>query len=87
MRDTLIFLGFFGWQTLLGIGFFASGVVFYGLALKLLPLYLAQAVVILQFVGVILAAAIIFGEVIEMRQWLGIAFIGIGLSLVTGLIG
>lgn len=85
-RHAYIF-GIFGWQTLLGIGFFASGVVFYGLALKLLPLYMAQAVVILQFVGVILAAAIVFGEVIDMRQWLGIAFICIGLSLVTRLIG
>jgi drug/metabolite transporter (DMT)-like permease len=79
--------GVFGWQTLIGISFFASGVVFYGLALKLLPLYTAQAVVTLQFVGVILAAAILFGEVIDMRQWLGIAFIGVGISLVTRFMG
>jgi len=80
-------LGVFGWQSVLGICFFASGVVFYGLALKLLPLYAAQAVVTLQFVGVILAAAILFGEAIDMHQWMGVAFIGIGLSLVTGLLG
>ena len=80
-------LGVFGWQTLLGISFFASGVLFYGLALKVLPLYTAQAVVTLQFVGVILAAAILFGEAIDVRQWLGIAFIIIGLGLVTRQIG
>jgi drug/metabolite transporter (DMT)-like permease len=80
-------LGVFGWQTLLGIGFFASGVVFYGLALKIVPLYAAQAVVTLQFVGVILAAVIVFGEALDLRQWLGIAFIVIGLSLVTRQIG
>ena len=80
-------LGIFGWQTLVGISFFAAGVVFYGLALKVLPLYMAQAVVILQFVGVILAAAIIFGEAINIRQWFGIAFIIVGLSLVTRQIG
>jgi drug/metabolite transporter (DMT)-like permease len=84
-RHAYIF-GVFGWQTVLGICFFASGVVFYGLALKLLPLYAAQSVVILQFVGVILAAAILFDEVIVLRQWLGIALIGVGLSLVLSLL-
>jgi hypothetical protein len=48
------YFGIFGWQALVGIGFFASGVLFYGLALKL-PLYVAQSVVALQFVGAILA--------------------------------
>lgn len=76
-------LGLFGWQTLLGIGFFASGVLFYGFALKVLPLYMAQAVVTLQFIGVILAAAVIFGEGISVGQWIGIVLIIIGLSLVT----
>ena len=59
--------GLFGWQTLLGIGFFASGVIFMDLT-QVLPLYLAQAVVILQFVGVILAAAILFREAIEVQH-------------------
>ncbi len=75
--------GLFGWQTLLGIGFFASGVFFYGFALKLLPLYMVQSVVILQFIGAIIAAVIVFGEAIVIQQWLGIAFIIIGLALVT----
>jgi len=78
-----VIFGIFGWQTLLGICFFASGVLFYGWALKTLPLYAAQSVVIMQFVGVVLAALVIFGERIEVRQWFGIAFIVIGLSLVV----
>ncbi len=75
--------GLFGWQSLLGIGFFASGVIFYGFALKVLPLYMVQAVVILQFVGVVLAAAILFREAIEVHQWIGIVLIIIGLAFVT----
>jgi multidrug transporter EmrE-like cation transporter len=78
-----VVLGVFGWQTLLGISFYASGVLFYAWSLKLLPLHTAQAVVALQFIGVILAAAVVFNEVIAVRQWLGIAFILIGLGLVT----
>lgn len=76
-------LGLFGWQTLLGLCFFASGVLFYGLALKIVPLYTAQAVVSLQYIGVILSAAVLFGEIINAYQWTGIAFILFGLALVT----
>jgi drug/metabolite transporter (DMT)-like permease len=85
-RHALIF-GIFGWHTLLGISCFASGVLFYGFALKVLPLYLAQAVVALQFIGVILAAAIFFGEAINAPQWFGMIFIVVGLSLVTRQLG
>jgi multidrug transporter EmrE-like cation transporter len=74
--------GIFGWQTLVGISFFATGVLFYGWALKMLPLYVAQSVVVLQFVGAVLAAAVLFGELIHMRQWIGFAFIIVGLSLI-----
>jgi drug/metabolite transporter (DMT)-like permease len=82
-----VIFGMFGWQTLLGISFFASGVLFYGWALKQLPLYAAQSVVILQFVAVILAALVVFGERIELRQWFGITFIVIGLSLIVRQVG
>lgn len=82
-----VIFGIFGLQTLLGICFFASGVLTYGWALKTLPLYAAQSVVIMQFVGVILAALVIFGERIELHQWFGIAFILIGLSLVLRQVG
>ena len=35
----------------------------------------------LQFIGVIMTAAIFFGEPIIMRQWLGFALIVVGLAL------
>lgn len=80
-------LGVFGWQTVLGISCFAASVILYALALKVLPLYTVQAVVSLQYIGVFLSAAVIFGEIITRYQWLGIAFIIVGLSLVTRQIG
>ena len=77
-----ILLGIFGWQLVAGIACFACGVLFYAFALKLVPLYVAQSVVILQFVGILFAAAILFREAISNSQWLGIALIVAGLSLV-----
>ncbi len=75
--------GIFGWQTLIGAGLFASGLVFYAWALKHLPLHMAQAVGSLQFVAVMLAAALFFGEAIILQKWLGIALILVGIVLVT----
>jgi drug/metabolite transporter (DMT)-like permease len=79
-----IFFGVFGWQTLFAIGLFGSGVIFYGLALKTLPLYAAQSIIVLQFVGVVLMASLLFKEPIDVRQWAGIALIVLGLTLVAG---
>lgn len=75
--------GMFGWQTVVGIGFFASAVLFYAWALKYLPLHIAQGVASLQFVGAILAAALVFDEAISVQKWLGIGLICIGLTFVT----
>ena len=77
-----IFFGVFGWQTALGITCFASGVLFYAFALRTLPLYAAQSVVILQFAGVMLSAALFFRENISPLQWTGIFLILTGLTLV-----
>lgn len=77
-----ILLGMFGWQLAAGIACFACGVLVYAFALRLVPLYVAQSVVVLQFVGVNLAAAVFFKESVANSQWLGIALIVAGLSLV-----
>jgi multidrug transporter EmrE-like cation transporter len=75
--------GMFGWQTVAGIGFFAAGILCYALALKSLPLHVAQAIAALQFVGAIAAAAMFFGEAITALKWVGIALICVGLVLVV----
>src|SRR3974390_783885 len=80
-NQTILF-GVFGWQTAVAICLFACGVIFYGFALKVLPLYAAQSIVILQFVGVVLMASLLFKEPIDGRQWAGIALIVLGLTLV-----
>ncbi|MGA8173108.1 MAG: EamA family transporter [Methylocystis sp.] len=78
----LIF-GLFGWQTVAGIGFFASAILIYAWALKYLPLHVAQAAASLQFVGAILAAALVFNEAIYLQKWFGVGLILIGLMFVT----
>ena len=80
-NQTILF-GMFGWQTAVAICLFACGVIFYGFALKVLPLYAAQSIVILQFVGVVLMASLLFKEPIDGHQWAGIALIVLGLTLV-----
>lgn len=75
--------GLFGWHIIAGVSFFASAAVCYPVALKTLPLHVAQGLAALQFVGVITAAAFFFGEAIAAMKWLGIALICIGLALVT----
>ena len=80
-NQTILF-GMFGWQTAVAVCLFACGVIFYGFALKVLPLYAAQSIVILQFVGVVLMASLLFKEPIDGRQWAGIALIVLGLTLV-----
>ncbi len=76
--------GVFGWETVMGVCFFASAVLLYAWALKQLPLHMAQAVGALQFIGAILAAAFVFGEAIGVEKWVGIGLICVGLAFVAG---
>ncbi|OAI44841.1 hypothetical protein AYO42_00570 [Rhizomicrobium sp. SCGC AG-212-E05] len=70
--------------TFIGIAIFGASVILYAWVLKYLPLYLAQSMAALQFMGVIMTAAFFFSEPIIMRQWLGFALIVIGLAVVAG---
>lgn len=81
-RNAFLF-GMFGWQTIAGIAFFASGALFYALALKGLPLNVAQSIAALQFVGTVGAAVVVLGEAVTLNQWFGIALICMGLFLVV----
>jgi drug/metabolite transporter (DMT)-like permease len=55
----------------------------YALVLQRIPLIVAQSVLSLQFVSIILAAAVILGERVQGVQIVGIAFIAAGLFLVV----
>jgi len=76
--------GLLNLSTIVGIGIFGISVLLYAWVLKHLPLYLAQSMAALQFIGVIAMAAIFFGEPIVMRQWIGFALIIFGLVIVAG---
>ena len=75
--------GLCNWQTIAGIGCFAFGIVSYAWALKHVELHIAQIVVSLQYVAVIVLAAVVLGEQVTSSQWLGIALIGLGLFVCT----
>jgi multidrug transporter EmrE-like cation transporter len=78
-----ILFGIIAWQTLAGIAFFASSIVLYAWVLRQLPLYIAQAIASLQFVGATLAAAILFGESIAPGKWFGVGLIVSGLIVIA----
>jgi undecaprenyl phosphate-alpha-L-ara4N flippase subunit ArnE len=61
---------------------FVFAFLFYAMLLKRLPLNLAQAIMSLQFVLVILAAALLLGENVGRLRWLGVALMAIGLLIV-----
>jgi undecaprenyl phosphate-alpha-L-ara4N flippase subunit ArnE len=74
--------GVITWQTVAGTSCFAASLLFYAWVLRRIPLYAATSISVLQYVGVILGAALLFHEPIFTRQWLGMAVIILGLLLV-----
>ncbi len=70
------------WQVLSGLVFFATAAGIYLLVLTWLPLNVAQSFAAAQFVAVIFAARIFLSEPIEIAQWIGIAFIALGITIV-----
>lgn len=62
---------------------FIVAVGFYASVLQRIPLIVAQSILSLQFVSIILAAAVILGERVQGVQILGIALIASGLFLVV----
>ncbi len=76
-----MFHGLFAWRSAAGLALFGCSGIIDVLLLQQVPLNLAQAFVITQFVGVALAASFVLGEPISRLRWLGIAFICLGVSL------
>jgi multidrug transporter EmrE-like cation transporter len=86
-ETTAWMLGLASWQTSFGVFFFALSVPCYVLILKALPLSVAQCLMAAQFVGVILASALLLSEHITVMRWSGIALIAIGIVVVALSVG
>jgi len=70
------------WRVLLGLVAFGLAAGLYLLILRWLPLNVAQSFTAAQFIAVILASSWILSEEIGRLQWLGIALIAAGISVV-----
>lgn len=70
------------WYVVSGLGFFVLAVGFYIILLRHLPLNLVQSVATAQFVGTILASAIVLSEPIDGVRWVGIFLIAAGIFVV-----
>ena len=70
------------WQSLTGISIFGCSLLIYMWVLRSVPLNIAQAFAAFQFVGVILASAVLLSEAIPPLRWVGLALISVGILLV-----
>jgi len=77
-----VFFGVLGWKSAAGLALFGCGGILYAVLLRSVSLNLAQVFAATQFVGVVLAAALILGEPISPARWVGIAFVSLGILLV-----
>ncbi len=72
------------WILLVGLGCFAANVVFYAYALQKLPISLAYPImVICGFAIIVTVAGFILHERLTVVQWVGMAAILIGVTLVA----
>lgn len=78
-----VLLGALSWQSIVGLSLFGIGGVIYAFVLRALPLHVAQAFAAVQYVAVVLAASLLLSERIAPTSWLGIAFIVVGIVLVS----
>ncbi|MEM7124037.1 MAG: EamA family transporter [Pseudomonadota bacterium] len=70
-------------RVVIGLMAFGLAFVFYALALQRVPLNVAQSFLVAQFVGVIIASAVVLGEPISPLRWAGIALIAGGIAIVA----
>jgi undecaprenyl phosphate-alpha-L-ara4N flippase subunit ArnE len=70
------------WRVFLGLFCFALAAGCYVAVLRWLPLNVAVSLAAAQYIGVILAARWLLSEPIESGQWIGIALIALGISII-----
>lgn len=74
--------GLLNWRVVLGLLAFGSAAMIYLLLLRWIPLNVAQSFAAAQFIAVILASAVVLSEPIRAGQWVGIALIALGITVV-----
>ena len=73
---------FLNWRTLCGLASFGIAGLLYAVVMRWLPLNVAQSYAAAQFVAVVVASALVLGEHIHYRQWIGIVLITAGIVIV-----
>ena len=72
------------WILLVGLGCFAANVVFYAYALQKMPISVAYPVMVTcGFAIIVIVAGLILHERLSVMQWIGVAAILIGVTLVA----
>jgi len=72
------------WVLLVGLGCFAANVVFYAFALQKLPISVAYPIMVTSgFAIIVIVAGALLREQLTVTQWVGVATILIGVTLVA----
>lgn len=77
------FWGVLTWHSLAGIICFAFSIIIYAWSLKIVPLHIAQTISSAQFALAFVAASIVFGDEISLRQWAGAVVVLVGIVIAT----
>jgi drug/metabolite transporter (DMT)-like permease len=68
---------------LIGATLYAVAAVTWIVALSIVPLNIATSVSAFVYVGIVIMAALVFGEIIPPMRWAGITFIVIGMVIIA----
>jgi multidrug transporter EmrE-like cation transporter len=70
------------WRIAAGFASFGAALLIYTVVLRTLPLNVAQSFTSAQFIGTIVASALVLSEPITGIRWVGIALIAAGIAVV-----
>ena len=70
------------WRTAAGLATFGMAGILYALVLRWLPLNVAISFAAAQYVGVLVASAVVLRESIALLQWLGVILITSGIAII-----
>jgi drug/metabolite transporter (DMT)-like permease len=68
---------------LAGVALYSVAAVTWIVALSIVPLNIAISVSAFVYVGIVLMAALVFGEMIPPMRWAGIGFIFLGMAVIA----
>ena len=78
-----ILLNFLSWRSFLGLCFFGVGGLAYSWAVRLVPLYVAQSIMSIQYLLIMAASVALLGESMTPLRFIGVLLIAGGVFVIS----